>query len=152
MKYILGIDPGGEHVGWAEFRNDQPVEVRERTPEAAEDALWDWLALRYNAEHVGGSLLIIESFRLYPDKAKSQIGSDMPTSQLIGSMRYMARYWKVPVILQPAAIKEPTESLMRRRGIVHTAVQERQGGHAKDAETHVWHHLLRNATKKGRHA
>lgn len=112
------------------------LDVRETTPDACAD---------YVAMAVGSlDLLIIESFVLYPDKAKAQIGSDMPTSQLIGVLRYLARTRDVPVILQPAAIKDPTEFQMARKGIDHLAVAEQQGGHAKDAETHGYHYLIRN--------
>lgn len=142
--HIIGIDPGGEHVGWAHFTDGRGVVVCERTPQGAENVLDDTIAELQRRGEGEDLLVIIEEFRLYPDKARSLIGSDMATSQLIGSLRYIARRSGVPVILQPAGIKLPTEAQMRRRGITHRAVLEKQGGHAKDAETHVWHHLLRN--------
>lgn len=143
-KHLISIDPGGEHVGWARFEDGKLEIVCERTPNEAEEILWEWAEHLPLLERTRDSLLVIEDFRLYPDKAKSLIGSGMPTSQLIGSLRFIARFYDIPVVLQPAAIKVPTEFQMKRRGIVHAAVQRKQGGHAKDAETHGYHHLIRN--------
>ena|SRR3990167_5816485 len=37
-----------------------------------------------------GLAIVIESFRLFPDKARAQIGSDFPSSQVIGQLKLLA--------------------------------------------------------------
>lgn len=138
---VIAIDPGGAHVGWCEALvfDDGVVDVdhiAELTPQGATHA----------AERVfpNADVVVIESFRLYPDKAKMLVGSEMETSQLIGVLKYLARKHGCKLVMQPASIKVPTESLMRHRGVRHSAITQRVGGHAKDAETHLFQYLYRN--------
>lgn len=136
---VIAIDPGGAHVGWCEaLVRDGTVDVDrivELTPPESIHA----------AERVfpEADVVVIESFRLYPDKAKMLVGSEMETSQLIGVLKYLARLHECELVMQPASIKVPTESLMRHRGVRHAAVTQRVGGHAKDAETHLYHYVIR---------
>lgn len=132
---MISIDPGGAHVGWARFDHGQCTQVRELTP--AGSVRW---AREQFADH---DVVVIESFILYPHLAREQIGSDMPTSQLIGVLRYIANTNGCMVRLQPASIKKPTLSLLRHRGVELRSVKQRVGGHAKDAETHGYHYLIR---------
>ena len=142
LRRLVAIDPGGEHVGWCEALWDgkemQVGYVEELTPDQATE--------RAELVFPHTDTVIIESFRLYPDKAKMLVGSEMETSQLIGALKYLSRHHRCGLVMQPASIKVPTESLMRHRGIRHLAVTTKKGGHAKDAETHLMHHALRNLT------
>lgn len=137
MTDLIAIDPGGVHVGWAEFQLDPARCTRavEKTPEEAKESL------ARAVSRPGIRAVVIESFRLYPDKAMKQAGSDMPTSRLIGAMEYIVQSAGVRLVMQPAAIKTPTLSVLRHRGI--TLVSRGNGDHAKDAETHGWHYLVR---------
>lgn len=140
---ILGVDPGERHVGWCVLRNDGggwfADEVREYTHRESMDA-FAHLAVNDPVDH-----WVVEEFRLYPDRAGAQTGSTMPTCELIGVFKYLHRLQTdpTPLWLQPASIKIPTLAVMKRVGVPHLAVKKRVGGHAKDAETHAWHHVLR---------
>lgn len=141
MKLVVAIDPGGAHVGWCEglIYEDGTVYVdhlQEYDPDGALD--------RAEAVFPNADVVVIESFRLYPDKAKTLVGSEMETSQLIGALKYLARRNAREPIMQPASIKAPTESLMRHRGVRHVAVTRGLGGHVKDAETHLYQYVYRN--------
>ena len=150
MSTMVAIDPGGVHVGVAGFSYDGqdppagepaelPVCVRatELNPYQTQEMVWSMC--KAGALHA----LVIESWRLFPQMAAKLVGSDMPTSQLIGSLVWMAKHYGVPVILQDPEIKIPTASLLNRRQIRLRSVREGRGGHAKDAELHGWHWLVR---------
>lgn len=143
---LVAIDPGGVHVGVAVFRHTGETAgvgwecywVHEYEPQLAED----WLA----AEAPRFDAIVIEEFALYPDLALTLTGSQMETSQLIGSLRYIARTRapKAIVRLQPAAWQQPTQSLLRRAGITSRAKLDRAGPHCLSAELHGWAYLLRS--------
>lgn len=84
-------------------------------------------------------LVIVESYRIYPDKAMMHIGQPLVTAELIGAIKWIAGYQGIRVIEQPAGIKATTGALLKGRGF--KAVGKDQ--HAKDAEVHLWYHALR---------
>lgn len=141
MKLIIAIDPGGAHVGWCEglVHEDGTVYIDHLQE-------YDPAGSLTRAEDVfpKADTVVIETFRLYPDKAKMLVGSEMETSQLIGALKYLARRSGREPVMQPASIKVPTESLMRHRGVRHLAVSRGLGGHVKDAETHLYQFVYRN--------
>lgn len=51
-------------------------------------------------------LIVVESFRLYPQMAREQGYSEFLTPQLIGVIRFIARRRGIPVYLQGASIKK----------------------------------------------
>jgi hypothetical protein len=147
---LLAIDPGGEHVGLAQFEvlDDLQVAVRgvwESPPDEAADVVAGML--------LGNTLgvLVVEGFRLYGDKALAQVGSEMHTSELIGVLKYLVRSAnyrnrregtaEVVLALQPAHIQKPMAGQLRARG-----VKSKAAGlpHGKSAELHGWHYLGRN--------
>ena len=147
-RKIVAFDPGEIHVGVAMLSGHRNgswniVEVWEVNPHQA----LQMLEPPYRPD-MGEITFVIEEWRLYPNKTKEMVGSDFPTAQLIGQMKYLIARADRPVVMQPAAIKKPTEALMKVRGIQHEAVRQGRGGHAKDAETHAWHYVLRYLMKE----
>lgn len=149
---LWAIDPGGEHVGIAQF-SDYPA-----GPEAGGGSLGTWQCdLAWETDPSDAidairrvlptlDILVVEEFRLYPDRALAQTGSTMPTCELIGQIKLLHRYEGTGALfLQPAAIQEPTAGVLRRRGIRSTAKGTRAGPHALSAELHGWCWLLRYA-------
>lgn len=129
---IIAIDPGDVHVGmctlpaagsaWSEMQTwtTQPTE--------ALDYLHD---VRFNID-----VLVVEEFRLYPWRTKSQSFSQMLTCEMIGALK-LARRWHFPMAglcMQPALIKRSTEAIMRGRKIAL-----RGSRHAKDAQLHAYY-------------
>jgi hypothetical protein len=137
IEHIIAVDPGDKHVGVAEWRLDRgryAMESRELdAPQAPE-----WVDERISS---GVQALIIEEFRLYKGKALAQSGSAMLTAEMIGALKWIAGVYKVPVVLQPAAIKIPTRAQCKARNFDW---QDRKSGHASDARLHAWYYLLRN--------
>lgn len=137
LKFFFAIDPGDAHVGVARFDGDQCTWAEEYDPTSA---------MRYLAEHLpGADVLVVERYQLYPHLAQKQQGSDMRTSQMIGALKWLAWTLDVPVVIQQAALKKPTEALIRHRNIQRRS--KGPGDHAKDAETHGYTYLWKNVTK-----
>ena len=136
QQKFISFDPGDVHVGVAVFDQGRCVQCMEQTPLGSLKMLLGLLKDK-ELDHV-----VIERYQLYPNKAMLQSGSDMLTSQLIGAMRALAWLYDVPVTLQQAALKKPTEALIRRRNIERLSFGK--GDHAKDAETHGYTYLWKD--------
>lgn len=98
MASLIAIDPGDVHVGvaffetvndeWREAEGDgewECVDTQEFTPDEFVDALAETIFDN------GIEVLVYERFRLYGDKSREQIGSEFPTAQLIGVIKYLVR-------------------------------------------------------------
>lgn len=146
---VLAVDPGGVHVGVAMFREAPDSEygwecwwVKEFTP----DAFVDWL----DASILRFDVVVVELFRLYEDTAKSLIGSEMETSQLIGVIKYLVGLrLGVALAMQPAAWQQPTLGILRAKNLRSKAKAERAGGHCLSAELHGWAYLIRSGLVPG---
>ena len=136
QQKFISFDPGDVHVGVAVFDQGRCVQCMEQTPLGSLKMLLGLLKDK-ELDHV-----VIERYQLYPNKAMLQSGSDMLTSQLIGAMRALAWLYDVPVTLQQAALKKPTEALIRRRNIERLSFGK--GDHAKDAESHGYTYLWKD--------
>lgn len=139
--YVIAIDPGEVHTGWAEWTGNE-IAVGEWTNAETPDRLRAELELtRGQRRHV-----VIEAFRLYSTNALEKVGDDMQTSQLIGVIKYIAGLELVPWTEQGADIKKPTKRQLKARGY------ELSPGsiHAHDAELHLHYFLLKNKLIEGR--
>lgn len=87
--------------------------------------------------------LILEEFILYEWEAKKQSWSALLTPQLIGGLKTVAYFFRIPVVEQGANIKKPTEAQMRGRGIPRRA-NPSQNMHSADAELHLVHRKQRS--------
>lgn len=148
---FLAIDPGDTHVGLAEFerKNDgiwYCVWAGEKTPdeflrwyvEGLKKARWEWV--------------VVESWKLFPQAAPIYVGSDMPTSRLIGAIHALAAFipdegaWfdnVVRVHRQDPQIKVPTRGVLKRRKLRSIAKVLRVPlDHASDAELHGYKYLI----------
>lgn len=146
---IYSIDPGDVHVGLAVWL--QGVDgawychaVDEVTPGS--------LVKRLSAEFdlfnpmIDRTTVVVEDWRLYGDKAMTQVGSQFEAVRLIGWIQWEIARRNLPELLymeQPASIKRPTLGWAKANGYSFRAVQEKRGGHAKDAETHGLYYLVR---------
>ena len=141
---IVAIDPGGEHVGVAMFREAPDSKygwecwwVKEFQP----GPFVDW----FQVELPRFDVVVYEIFRLYEDKAMSLIGSEMETSQLIGVIKYLAGQAPLASVTgQPAAWQQPSLGILRSLGMPSKAKADRAGGHCLSAELHGWAYLIRS--------
>lgn len=150
-KALLAIDPGGEHCGMALFEpfdgeGSEAGWICARTweldPEECKDSIVDWVSS-------GVATVVVEEFRLYPWLAKQQAFQQFEVVEVIGVIKWLCRVLKeegqqVEVVMQGASIKEPTQKILRAKKVASRAKQDRSGGHAKDAELHGWHYIMRN--------
>lgn len=90
----LSVDPGAPHVGIAIWK---PCDGgwycawgQETTPDDYVDRLWKSLNQIFTLSWVA-----MESFHLFPDKAKQQTGSSFPMVELIGTTRQLCRIFHV---------------------------------------------------------
>lgn len=134
--FFYAIDPGDVHVGVARFDGETCTWARESDPTSAMHDLAKQLP--------GAHVLVVERYQLYPHLAQLQQGSDMRTSQMIGALKWLAWTLGIPVVIQQAALKKPTEALIRHRGVQRVA--QGDGDHAFDAETHGYTYLWKNVS------
>lgn len=130
-QVIVGIDPGDQHVGYAVWDKLNGIRSRELTPNECCGLIESGLP--------EPDVLVIEEFRLYPDKAGAQSWSPMLTAELIGALKWIAKGKGTPVVLQPAYVKIPTA----RRCTAQRLEWKVLSGHASDARLHCFHYLLR---------
>lgn len=129
----LSIDPGDEHVGWA-YDGPEGVDAGEWRPTEATDRLTRLLTLDAVDE------VILEEFKLYSREYANQTWSEMKTPQLIGAIKLICHWFRVPVVMQGAYIKKPTRAKMRRLGIKHHPGSI----HSRDAELHLYNRKMRS--------
>jgi len=173
---VLAIDPGETHVGLAvgcryftegpgtdpqgmdEWQLQAPgwrvYDVAELTP--PEFVRW----FRRSIQHF--DMVTCEKFTLYPHLAKEQVGSEMPTSKLIGWIEFTIMLWnemvhepgnpalgytEIQYDSYPANIHKGTSAVMKKRGIPF--VSPLSPDHARSAELHFWHMLIRRGLVEG---
>lgn len=142
VRAVLAIDPGGKHVGWAEWWKDEGrVRPLEYDADDALPAVEEWLETTSWIYRV----LVVEEFRLYPGQAGAQSWSEMETSEMVGALKWAARKSECPVVMQGANVKKPTARQLRARGIERGG----SGPHARDAELHLLHYLLKEELWEG---
>ena len=133
---IIAVDPGDKHVGIAEWDLSRG-RYEMRSWEIDADKALAWIDRLLTS---GVQALVIEEFKLYKGKATAQAGSNMLTSEMIGALKWIASVYKVPVVLQPAAIKVPTRAQCVARNLEW---KDRRSNHASDARLHAFYYLLR---------
>lgn len=140
---LLAIDPGDKNVGIALMMGHK---VWAHT-------LCPALALEYISRTIKGfeiDELVMEEFRLYPNRAMAQAYSTMDTSQMIGAIRWICNRWGkggVSVHFQPASIKIPTRSTMNALHIPELG----DTVHARDACLHLHHRVAQRVGSWERH-
>jgi hypothetical protein len=134
----LAIDPGDVHVGYA-HNCFGTFETGEWTPRQCTEEVVHLMTLDVVDE------LIVEEFVLYEWETQKQAWSDLKTPQLIGGLKLIASWFRIPVEMQSATIKRPTRRQLQARGIM---VQLRSGGHAADAQLHYWYRTIRRAKEE----
>ena len=145
-RYLLAIDPGEVHTGFALFRadvgNDRPWVWKLRDAwtidgrELAEDRIVEML------HDLPVEQVVIEEFRIYPGQ---NTWSEVQTAWLIGVVLHHCRRLGIPIKRQKAAVKKPTFAILRSRGTPLRGDTQ----HAKDAEAHGWFWISNRGTNDG---
>lgn len=137
-NWILAIDPGDKHVGWATWFHWSTSTFG--AGELAASAALPWIEHQLLVTSSASRLVVIERFVLYEHKAAEQSWQPMQTSEMIGAIKWMCSKYQVPWTEQGADIQKPMEAQLRARGI--DLLQK--GRHAKSAQLHLWHRLLKD--------
>ena len=128
----LAIDPG-ERVGWAVGdANPNGLDILEQGVHPLKD-----FALKLGEVIANYDVVVYESWRLYPNAAKTMIGNDMQPSQLVGMIRYLG--WlnpQVKMVVQGANIKETALKTMPEH--IHERLAKSSEQHDQDAIMHLW--------------
>lgn len=136
---VLALDPGSR-VGWAAADVD-PVTGEWDNLTHGITELWP---MSDKVDEVAGNydLIVIEDWRLYPDKAKTMVGSSFPSVQFIGAVKGSARRAGTKVVLQGAATKTSADKTMKAvRPELYELVTRpvaHDDGHDQDALRHLW--------------
>lgn len=142
---VLSVDPGEtsgvvvshlrwdtKHPGRASLEIVQTTEVR-----------WnEWTIWKYLVEE--SSLVLCENFRLRPNKARQQGGSEMPTVRLIGALQCLTALDNKEFVTHEPTLKSvyPRDRL-RKLGCDHPSQ------HVRDAMSHLLWYVLKQAKSSG---
>lgn len=166
MNYvnILGIDPSGNK---AEGVGETGLCMLNCATEKA--VLFDVVADKFPSQHAywGGVveavkesirtagrdnlLVVIEDYRLDPERAAAQFYSQLETPKLIGVLQYNLYRWGIPHMLQQAAVvkKRWSDEILLKKGLFTCGEGNRvryfyydgvlTNNHKRDAFRHAWH-------------
>lgn len=116
--------------------------------ELGHDEAADYIAAQVSTDQL--DVLVYETFRLRADLAKSQTGSQMETSQLIGVIRFISRVYnlkrarlglpELKLATSEPSNQKPTAAILRSKGV---ASEAKGNAHAKSAELAGWYWIMR---------
>lgn len=94
-------------------------------------------------DEVSPTHVVCESYRIYSDRAKQHINSDVPTLRLIGRIEHICELRAIPVTFQLASEGKSfaTDSLLAKWKI-SSDNEPHNIRHSKDAVRHGIHYLL----------
>jgi hypothetical protein len=128
QKVILSFDPG-ETTGYCAMTLKGTVRG---FGEFSLSSRVVWLLRHYHP-----SVVVVESFALYPHKATSQIGSSFRTVEVIGVIRHECAQHHLVLVEQPANQR----AFFSYRGRVRRYAPSVRGKHALDATRHLLYYL-----------
>ena len=129
---VVGLDPGNT-TGWSFWQNGELVE-------------WGEVKLHHTASIVDllysfGRIdqLVVEEYRIYPNRAKQHIGHDLFTPRIIGATEAYAYINGIPLQFQPASLGKSHFTDQRLKALKLYRKGQR---HANDAIRHVAHWFI----------
>lgn len=140
MKRLVAFDPGGT-TGYCIFEyNPEDSDQRPRLVESGQ--LDTWQGIRGILEGAPDAV-VCESFRVFAYAAKSMIGDEMITSQVIGAMRMICDDLNLSLIFQnPSEKMFFTNKRLREYGYIPAWIEKlHDGRHALDAIRHALYFL-----------
>ena len=161
-KYIIGIDPSGNFhegkgtTGCCVFSATADAVLStcsiHSTNYLCQEDYWKAIIefIFKNYMKHPNSIVVIEDYLLYADKAKSQINSKMETPKLIGVLQYYCYQCDIPVVFQTASQVKTrwADNILQYKGYIkkhnRTFIIPKTGKpidrHAKDAIRHAVHY------------
>jgi hypothetical protein len=99
--FYLAVDPGNS-TGIAGF--DEQGQLMYKKILRSLDDFMEWLSEFETRPEDWPKVVICEDYRIFAKRAKSHIGSQVPTVQVIGMLKREAKRWKAEFVLQPSSI------------------------------------------------
>lgn len=147
---VCVFDPAGNHgnegfgvTGWALFKDDELLNfsrIEAKDYQSQEDY---WQAHKVVIVNSEPDIVVIESYKLQASKSKQQINSTLDTPQLIGFMRMVCFYLKIPVVFQNPQDKVRVsdeilvkEGVFELRGKKHYCMGRQTADHERDSIRH----------------
>jgi len=131
MGRLLALDPG-ETTGWCLFETLQLKETGQFTVNTPLD--FDRLIGKYEPQ-----VIVAENYRVYASQAKRHVGSEVPTVQYLGVIKFVAEQRGIPLHLQMAFAAKGfmTDSRLRALRVLQTNRR-----HSNDAIRHAMYWLV----------
>jgi hypothetical protein len=152
---VLALDPG-DKVGWAraDVADDGSwidlrhgiTPLRDMALAIAEslDIAYGWNGYDDCKSHTNYDLIVIEDWRLYPQMAKTMVGSSFPSVQFIGMVKLCCWLSSTKLVTQGASIKTTADKTMAKlRPELYEMVTQslaHDSAHDLDAIRHLWFH------------
>ena len=156
---VLSLDPG-EQVGWARADVDvfyaaqddpQPscfvlTDIRHGiTP------LWDMVDAVARVIDDEYDVIVMEKWRLYRGYEKQFIGSEFPSVQFIGAVKFLTRRYGVKLVMQGADVQKVGIARAKADGHplyeVMTKPVAHNDGHDQSALAHLYYYAWRESTR-----
>ena len=171
-NFIIGIDPSGAYwegkgtTGYSVFHAPDNRFIELGTIQAAgqvcAEAYWDkhiklleriiFSQRGKKKSKASKTIVVIEDYFLYAEKAESQINSRMETSKLIGILQHWCYTHDIPYCMQPAGLvkKRWTDDIMHHKGhLKQKGMRYEESVHTRDSMRHVLHFAtFRNGDEK----
>lgn len=138
--WCLGRDTlllGGGMTPMWNCADDMWQKLNDPAAESEDNALLDPGLLRSGVDpallHLPIGRIVLEDFRIYPWKVKALRFDPVRTARIIGAFTFMAREKSIPLVFQPAAIKDAAQRAGAEELYVHPVYENR---HHNDAIQH----------------
>jgi hypothetical protein len=110
-----------------------------------------WFRHKILIEQEHPDVVVIESYRLFGNKSKEQIGSSLETPMLIGYLEMVCYEMRIPVVIQdPSTKTRHADAVLVKMGVIHkTGTRYYYKGeltnlHQRDAMRHNMYYIRRN--------
>jgi len=127
---FLSVDPG-ETTGWAVFDG-------QRLEAAGEFHVDSPLLFDHLISHKRPQVMVVENYRVYGHRAQQHIGSEVPTIQYVGQLKYLAAAYNLPIVLQMAY---QAKSFAKDQRLIDLGMWH-ASKHARDAIRHGVYFLM----------
>lgn len=137
---IVALDPGGT-IGYSTYapplgtQEPQITQGQYKLKEFTDIRVW----LHNLIDAVHPSVIVCESYHIYPHKLQEHTNSDVPTLQLIGAIRIIAADRGLPVVFQTAAQGKAFVTDLKLRA---WNLYQKGQPHANDATRHLLRYLI----------
>jgi len=132
---LLAIDPG-KHSGIVEIRNNTLFRACTLTPEEIYEGLicGQWIYYK---------IWVIESFSLYPWKARALSFSECLPAQIIGAVKLYTRQQGIKLVLQTAGVTKGAITDEQLKQMKISWFEKLKNKHERDAARHALYFLIK---------